>query len=94
MPCTSAAVAQVAVRALPEPVSATAEQPLMLTPPSRKATLPVGRDAGDGGGEGDDWPTVDGLSELASVVVVGAGGALTTCDSVVLVDVALVALPA
>ena len=42
MPCTSAAVAQVAVRALPEPASATAEQPLMFTPPSRKATLPVG----------------------------------------------------
>jgi hypothetical protein len=41
------------------------------------------------------WPTLDGLSELASMVVVGPGplGALTTCDSATLVDVWLPASP-
>jgi hypothetical protein len=39
-------------------------------------------------------PAVDGLSELASVVVVGAGlTELTTCDSAALVDAALPASP-
>ena len=84
-------MAQVAVRALPEPVSATAEQPLMLLAPSRKATLPVGATPVTVAVKVTDWPTVDGLSELASAVVVAA---LTTCESVVLVDVALEALPA
>ncbi len=35
-------VVQAAVRELPEPASATAEQPAMLVPLSRKFTFPVG----------------------------------------------------
>ena len=91
MPCASAVVEQVAVRVLPEPPSATAEQPLMLLAPSRNATFPVGATPVTVAVNVTYWPTVDGLSEEASAVVLTA---FTTCESVELVDVALEALPA
>jgi hypothetical protein len=70
VPVARALVAQTAVRAFPLPANATAPQPLIDAPPSRKLTEPVGllpvtvavRVIAD--------PAVDGLAELASVVVV------------------------
>ena len=91
----SALVLQAAVLLLPLPASAIAAQPLIELPPSLKLTLPVGLLPATVAVKVTLVPTVDGLSELASVVVVGAGPTeLTTCDSVVLVDAALPASPA
>jgi hypothetical protein len=98
VPPVRALVAQVAVRVPPKPpptATGCAEQPTIDTPPSLKSTVPVG----------DEppvivavnvtvWPTFDGLSELASVVVVaGRPPPLTTCESALLVDVRLPASP-
>ena len=60
-----------AVRVLPEPVSVTAEQPLMEDPPSLKFTVPVGAAPVTVAVRVRLAPTVEGLSELASVVIVG-----------------------
>ena len=71
-------VAQVAVRILPEPVSATAAQPAIEVAPSKKFTVPVGALPLTVAVKVTLAPTVDGLSELASVVVVLAGGETPT----------------
>ena len=84
-------VAQLAVRLLPEPLSATAAQPLIELLPSRKFTLPVGALPFTVAVRVTLAPAVDGLRELASVVVLLA--LLTTCERVALVDAALLASP-
>ncbi len=73
MPCTpaaSAAVAHVALRVLPEPVSATDEHPASAVPDSVNATVPVGAAPVTLAVNVTLWPCVEGLAELASVVVV------------------------
>src|SRR6266567_3869947 len=72
LPAARLAVAQVAVRMLPEPPIATALQPEIETPPSVKFTLPVGALPLTVAVKVTLPPAVDGLEELASVVVLGA----------------------
>ena len=90
-------MAHVALRALPKPPPANgcAAQPAIELAPSMKLTVPVGTLPLTVAVNVTVWPTLDGLSELATVVVVGTGplGALTTCDSVALVEVWLPASP-
>src|SRR5271165_545238 len=87
-------VLHAALRALPEPATATALQPVMAVFPSLKLTLPVGALPVTVAVKVTLAPTVAGLSELASVVVVGANEPpLMTCDSVLLVDVAFAVSP-
>jgi len=92
VPATSAVVVHAAVRALPEPVSATAEQPASDAPPSVKLTVPVGDAPVTVAVKVTLAPTVDGFSELTCVVV--EAFLLTTWESVVLVDARLPASPA
>ncbi len=73
LPTLKALLLHVAVRALPLPVSATAEQPVNELPPSVKFTVPVGLVPFTAAVKVTLPPTVDGLEELVSVVVVGAG---------------------
>ena len=87
VPAPKLLVLQVAV----PPLSATALQPLIALPPSEKLTLPVGALPVTVAVKVTLAPTVDGLSELDTVVVVAA--ALTTCDSAVLTEAALLPLP-
>ena len=63
-------VVQLAMRVLPEPLSATAEQPLSELAPSRKFTLPVGALPVTVAVKVTLAPAAEGLSELVSVVVV------------------------
>src|SRR5213593_2808027 len=92
VPAARLAVLQVAVFALALPVgSATAAQPAIELPPSVKLTLPVGLKPVTEAVKVTLAPAVDGLSELASVVVLVA--LLTTCEKVVLVEPLLVASP-
>jgi hypothetical protein len=89
-----ALVVHAAVLLLPLPVSAMALQPPIELAPSLKLTLPVGLVPATVAVKVTLVPTVDGFFELASVVVVGVGGAeLTTCDSAALVEAALPASP-
>ena len=60
-----------AVRELPIPLTVAAAQPVMEVPPSLKFTLPVGAVPVTVAVNVTLAPAVDGLSELASVVVVG-----------------------
>ena len=84
-------VVQAAVLLLPLPVSATALQPLIELAPSLKLTLPVGAKPVTVAVNVTFAPNVDGLSELATPVVLVP--LLTTCDSAALVEVALPASP-
>src|SRR5215475_8966414 len=73
MLCVAAArlvVLHAALRVLPLPVSATAEQPLMELAPSLKFTVPVGEVPVTVAVKVTFVPIVDGLVELPSVVVV------------------------
>ena len=89
------AVEHTAVRTLPLPPKAIAEQPAIEMPPSLKLTLPVGAVPVTVAVNVTLAPDRDGFGELASVVVVGVGPpGLTTCDSVLLVDATLPASPA
>ena len=91
----SAFVLHAAVLLLPLPASAMALQPLIELAPSLKLTLPVGLLPTTVAVKVTLVPTVDGLSELASVVVDGPGPTeFTTCDSAALVEAALPASPA
>jgi hypothetical protein len=73
-------VAHVAILLLPEPVTAWAEQPAIELAPSLKLTVPVGLMPLTVAVKVTDAPTVDGLSELPSAVVVGPGPPqFTTC---------------
>ena len=84
-------VVHAAVRELPLPVKDTAAHPTIDVPPSLKLTLPIGAlpvtVAVSVTRERDDA----GLAELARPVEVLA--AVTACDSALLVDAALLALP-
>ena len=83
-------VAQTAVRVLPLPVRAAAEQPAIDAVPSLKLTLPVGAKPVTDAVNVTLAPTVDGLPELERVVDVAD---LTTCDSALLVDATFPASP-
>ena len=72
-------VAQVAVRTLPLPLNAAAAQAAIDVPPSKKFTVAVGLVPVTVAVKVVFAPTVDGLAELASAVVVWLR--LTTCDS-------------
>src|SRR5258708_33442170 len=65
------AVEDAAVRTLPLPRKATAEQPAIEMPPSVKLTLPVGEAPVTVAVNVTLAPETDGFEELASVVVVG-----------------------
>lgn len=95
MPCVpalSVAVLHDAVRVLPAPVSVIAAQPAIAAPPSVKFTTPVGELPVTDAVKATFMPTIDGLIALTRAVVVPAL-ALTTCDSVTLLDDALPASP-
>ena len=91
VPTARLAVAQVAVRVLPPPARTTPLQPAMDDPPSVKLTLPVGATPVTVAVNVTLAPEADGFEELARLVVVAA---LTTCDSVLLVDALLPESPA
>ena len=84
-------VVQVAVRVFPEPESGRDEQPLIDDAPSTKLTEPVGAFPVTLAVSVMLPPDEDGLTELASVVVVL--GSVTTCATSALVDAVLDALP-
>ena len=91
VPVVSAAVLHAAVRALPDPVSATAPQLAMLVPPSVKLTVPVGALPVTVAVKVTLAPTIEGLAEL--VIPVAVPDVLTTCDSTALLDAVLPASP-
>ena len=93
VPAVRAAVEHAAVRVLPLPVSATAEQPVIDVGPSLKLTLPVGATPVTVAVNVTLAPTVDGFTELVSAVVVAPATGLTTCDNALLVDATLPASP-
>ena len=82
-----------AVRELPLPLTVAAAQPLMDVPPSLKFTLPVGAAPVTVAVNETLVPTIDGLSELVSVVVLEVMPWFTTCDNGPLLDAALAASP-
>src|SRR5438046_170749 len=88
-------VLHVAILELAEPASsAIALQPETVVPPSVKATVPVGAAPATVAVNVTLAPTIDGLPELDSVVLLVALLTLfTTCDNVVLVDPLLPASP-
>lgn len=80
-----------AVFVLPVPESAMAAQPLMEAPPSLKLTVPVGLLPVTVAVKVTLAPKTDGLTELASTVLVAA--LLTVCVSALLDDAPLLASP-
>src|SRR5260370_21741599 len=70
VPAARLLVLQPAVFVSPLPESATAAQPLIVLPPSVKATLPLGAEPLTVAVNVTFIPTEDGLAELLSVVVV------------------------
>ena len=93
VPTARLLVLQVAVLLLPEPVSATAPHPVSGAPPSAtKLTLPVGFVPATVAVNVTVAPTIAGLAELATIVVVVAT-AVMTCDSGELLEAALAASP-
>jgi hypothetical protein len=84
-------VAQVALRILPEPVSATAVQPAIEVVPSKKFTVPVGATPLTVAVKVTLVPAVDGVNELPIPVVLVA--LLTVWESAVLLDVTFAASP-
>ena len=92
VPAARAAVAQVAVRALPLPASATAAQPAIDVAPSLKLTVPVGAEPVTVAVNVTLAPTVDGVSDVATIVDV-ATAPVTTCDNALLIDETLPASP-
>src|SRR6266702_164084 len=83
-----------AVGVLPLPPSATAAQPLIELPPSVKPTVPVGALPVTVAVKVTFAPTVDGLSELASVVVVLATLPATSVTASMKVVLSLGSVPA
>ena len=75
----------------PDPVSATAEQPLIEFAPSLKLTVPVGALPLTVAVKVTVVPAVDGVSEVPMPVVLVA--LLTVCESAVLVEPAFLASP-
>ncbi|GMU80114.1 MAG: hypothetical protein AMXMBFR46_28990 [Acidimicrobiia bacterium] len=91
VPAVRLDVEQVAVRVLPVPESDLAEHPDSDVPLRVKLTVPLGADPVTAAVNVTLAPGAEGLSELDSAVVVG--GNVTTCDSVGLVEAALLASP-
>src|ERR1041385_2716983 len=91
VPTVRLPVAQVAVRILPEAVSAIALQPAIEVPPSRKFTVPVGAVPLTVAVKVTLAPTADGVSELAIPVVLVI--LLMTWETAVLLEPALVTSP-
>jgi hypothetical protein len=87
----SALVLHCAVRALPEPVSVTAEHAAIDADPSLKFTVPVGALPLTVAVKVTLAPATDGLAELDSVAALVA--LLTTCEKFVLVEPLFVASP-
>ena len=77
-PTASALLLQMAVLLLPEPLSATVPQPLIVVPPSLKLTLPVGAAPTTVAVNVTFDPTVAGFAELVSDVVVDVKPAAAT----------------
>src|SRR5664279_2204866 len=78
VPVLSVLVVQTAVRVLPLPDIAAAEQPLIVVPSDVKLTLPVGAMAVMLAVKVTDAPADAGLDELVSAAVLVA--LLTSCD--------------
>src|SRR5271169_1701975 len=95
LPAARLAVLQVALFELALPVGrATAPQPLSVVPSAVKPTLPVGALPVTVAVKVTLPPTVDGLSELARLVVLAVVPLLfTTCDRVALVEPLLALSP-
>src|SRR6516165_5091081 len=91
VPVARALVAHCAVRVLPLPPSATAEQLAIEAAPSLKFTAPVGAVPVTVAVKVTLAPAVAGLSEEPSVVVLAAP--FTTWDRALLVEALLLALP-
>src|SRR5512138_3305466 len=91
VPAVSAAVEHAAVRVLPEPVSATAPQPVIETPPSVKLTAPLGLKPVTVAVNVTFEPVFEGLAELETEVEDVA--LFTVWVSVTLVDVPFDASP-
>jgi len=87
-------VVHAALRVLPEPASATALQPAIDEPPSVKLTLPVGAVPVTVAVNVTLAPTGAGLSELVTMVVVGAAEpGVTYTHTELLVDAVFAASP-
>ena len=84
-------VVHAAVRELPLPVNATAEQPEIDVPPSLKSMLPVGALPVTVAVSVTLAPTMDGFCELATFVLLAA--AVMPWESAGLVDAPLPASP-
>jgi hypothetical protein len=80
-----------AERVFPEPESATAEQPLIETPASLKLIVPVGLLPVTEAVKVTLLPTVEGLAELASTVLLVA--LFTVWVTALLVEAPLLASP-
>src|SRR5271169_5881534 len=94
VPAARLAVLQVAVFELPLPLGrATAPQPVSGLLSAVKPTLPVGALPVTDAVKVTVIPTVDGLAELARLVVLAVLLLLTTCDSGALVEPVLAPSP-
>src|SRR6516165_6008446 len=91
VPAVRAVVAHCAVRLLPLPPTATAEQLAIEAAPSLKFTVPVGALPVTLAVKVTLTPTVAGLTELAAVELLAT--LLTTCDNALLVEGPFDALP-
>ncbi len=77
--------------ATPEPLSATPPQPVIVLPPSEKATVPARLGPGvTVAVKVTLWPTVEGLPEVLTVVVVEPCAALTVWLTVPVLPLLLV----
>jgi hypothetical protein len=81
VPAPNALLEHCAVRVLPEPLSVTAPQPATVLPASVKFTVPVGAVPVTLAVNVTVVPSVEGFTELASVVVVGLPGPSATVTS-------------
>jgi hypothetical protein len=91
LPVVRPEVAHEAVRMLPEPPTAAAEQPGTDVDPSLKLTVPVGDTPLTVAVKVTLLPTVEGVSDVAMPVVLLAP--LTVCDSAALLEAAFPASP-
>src|SRR5215472_10528800 len=93
-PTARVLVAHCAVRTLPLPVTATAEQPAIEFAPSSKFTVPVGDVAVIVAVKVTFAPAVEGLSELASVVVLAVALLLVSESASMKVVLSVESVPA
>jgi hypothetical protein len=91
VPTARVLVVHLAVRLLPVPARAIAEQPLIEVAASLKLTDPVGDVPETVAVKVTAVPAIEGVSEVVTAIVFGS--ALTTCERAVLVEAALLASP-